>query len=235
MEALPDREKTVVVIDDDRDLAELVQTVLLDEGFAVTCLYVPDQAAIKAAIDRIEPACVILDGGGRAEFGPSWEVAAWLASRQRPVPTVMFTAHEDDREEAIVNETARAKQAKIAATIPKPFDIDQLIEAVHTAIGVPVPTRGDQQEEAHRAELLRRLQAAGAHALTSSHMGRTWATFRIGTDPALYKVYRWRAANAFFVGRYSADGSQMQPLGQFGSIDALIAYCMAALPPTRPS
>src|SRR5690349_6589455 len=60
--ARPSR-KTVVVIDDDRDIAEVVQTILLDEGFKVSCLYDPTKHDVTTAIERIEPDCVLLDGG----------------------------------------------------------------------------------------------------------------------------------------------------------------------------
>lgn len=229
VEALARREKSVVVVDDDRDLAELVQTVLLDEGFNVNCLYVPDEQAVRSAIDVIEPDCVILDGGAAASYGPSWELAAWLASRPRPIAAVMFTAHSGDREEVIASESDRAKAAKFAATVPKPFDIDQLIAAVHAAVGQPLEKLTDEDEAANQARLLERLRAAGAQDLIGSQIGRTWATFRIGSASPLYKIYRWRAAGVYFVGRYSSDGRQMEPLGQFASLDALLMYCVGKL------
>jgi CheY-like chemotaxis protein len=127
--------KSVVVVDDDRDVAELVQTILIDDGFKVSCLYTPSQNDVKAAIDRIEPDCVLLDGGTPAAYGPSWDIAAWLALRSRPIPAVMLTGHLLDREEAIRNESKRAKSAHMAAVIPKPFDIDQLVTTVRHAVG----------------------------------------------------------------------------------------------------
>lgn len=86
MEALSWSGKSVLVVDDDRDIAELVQTILIDEGFKVSCLYEPSRNDVKAAIDRIEPDCVLLDGGAPAADGPSWDIATWLDSRSRPFP-----------------------------------------------------------------------------------------------------------------------------------------------------
>jgi CheY-like chemotaxis protein len=65
MDLLARRDRTVVVIDDDRDIAEVVQTILLDEGLTVSCLYLQDAGDVRAAIERIEPDCVLLDGGAR--------------------------------------------------------------------------------------------------------------------------------------------------------------------------
>jgi hypothetical protein len=84
----------------------------------------------------------------------------------------------------------------------------------------------DREEAANAAHLLERLRAAGAEELTGSEIGRVWATFRAGEDRPLYKIYRWRAAGVYFVGRYSAEGRQLEPLGQFGDLEALIVYCL---------
>ena len=224
MQPLGPRGKRVLIVDDDRSVNELAQTILLDEGFEVSCLYTVGAHDVKAAVDRLEPDLVLLDGGHPAAYGPSWDVAAWLATRPRPVPTVMLTGHSADLDEAIVDETDRARTARVAATISKPFDLDQFIRVVHTATGdtAPVSRRQDADDLAH---LLETLRDAGAKELAGSMIDRVWATFRGTNDRALYKIYRWRTAGAYFIGRYGTDGQQLQPLAQFTSLDALCAYC----------
>lgn len=224
--------KTVVVVDDDRDIAEVVQTVLLDEGFSVSCLY-ETRRDVRAAIDRLDPDCVLLDGGDPASYGRSWELASWLASRPRPIPAVMLTGHAADREEAMLDESARAKEARISGVIPKPFDIDQLVKVVHSAVDQQAAAVTDREEAEHQARLLEHLRAAGADELAGSTLGRVWATFRAGTDRSLYKIYRWRMADVYFVGRYSPDGHQLEPLGQFGDLDALLIYCFGKIKGSR--
>lgn len=103
--------KKIVVVDDDRDIAEIVQTILLDEGFTVSCLYLPSQDELKRAIDRLEPDCVLLDGGHPADYGLSWDIASWLASRERSIPAVILTGHVADREEAVIGVSERAQSA----------------------------------------------------------------------------------------------------------------------------
>jgi CheY-like chemotaxis protein len=228
VQPLGPQRKHVLVVDDDRDVAEVVQTILIDEGFKVSCLYLPSEGDLKAAIDRLEPDCILLDGGNRSAYGPSWDVAAWLVQRARPIPTVMLTAHTPDREEAMLDTSARAHAARIAGVIPKPFDLDQLVSVVHKALGDSVPDT-DRDEAEHAARLLERLRAAGAQALTGSELGRVWASFQAGTGGDLYKVYRWRLADAYFVGRYGADGQQMEPLAQLADLEALIAFCVARI------
>lgn len=219
-----DEPKRVLVVDDDRDIAEVVQTILIDEGFKVSCLYVASAAEVKATVERLDPHCVLLDGGSPAAHGLSWDIAAWLASRPRPIPAVMLTAHTPDREEAVLDETERAKAARMAGVIGKPFDIDRLVAVVHTAVG-DTPRSTDRQEEADARRLLAALRAAGAEELQSSRSGRVWATFRGGQPRALYKVYRWRTADVYFVGAYSASGAQLHPLGQFATLESLVAFC----------
>ena len=232
---LSEHAKSVVVIDDDRDVADVVRTILIDEGFRVSCLYEPSVLDVRAAIDRIEPDVVLLDGGSPAAYGPSWDIANWLASRSRPVPAVMLTGHLADRDEAILDESKRAKDAHVAAVIGKPFDIDRLITAVRNAVGEPVTALTDRGEADDQARLLERLRAAGAEELTGSSIGRAWGTFRIAGESSLYKIYRWRSAGLYFVGRYRPDGSQLEPLGQFDDLDALIAYCLGRVEGRRAS
>lgn len=233
MEALSRSGKSIVVVDDDRDIAELVQTILIDEGFRVSCLYQPSQNDVRAAVDRIEPDCVLLDGGTRAAYGPSWDIAAWLATRSRPIPAVMLTGHLADRDEAIRDNSERAKTAHIAAVIQKPFNIDRLVTVVRHAVGQDVTALSDREEADNAARLLERLRAAGADELTGSEIGRIWATFRAGDDHNLYKIYRWRAVGVYFVGRYSADDRQLEPLGQFEDLEALIVYCLGRVRGSR--
>jgi len=226
MEAPGLAQKKIVVVDDDRDIAEVVQTILIDEGFAVSCLYLPSERELKAAIDRLEPDCVLLDGGHRAGYGLSWTIASWLASRERPVPAVMFTGHTPDREEAMIGTSERAQAAQVAGVIPKPFDIDHLVTTVRRAVGETAPGPSKIAEEARHAELLERLRAAGAEDLRTSQIGREWATFRGGAEHLLFKIYRWRAVDVYFIGRYSEDGTQLHPIGQFYDFEALVLYCL---------
>ena len=152
-----------------------MQTILIDEGFKVSCLYVADATEVRATVERLAPHCVLLDGGNPAAYGLSWDVAAWLAARPVPIPAVMLTAHTRDREEAVVNASERAKAAHMAGVIGKPFDIDRLVTAVHTAVGDKPPTT-DRQEDADSRRLLAALRGAGAQDTEGSKTGRVWAT-----------------------------------------------------------
>jgi CheY-like chemotaxis protein len=90
-------------------------------------------AVVRAGVDRLEPACVLLDGGGWRGYGASWELAAWMRARPRPVPAVMFTADAGAGGEARAGTSARSRAAGFLGVLPKPFDLDELLATVARA------------------------------------------------------------------------------------------------------
>ncbi|HET7768366.1 MAG TPA: hypothetical protein VFN74_06285 [Chloroflexota bacterium] len=55
------RRGTVLVVEDDPAIGGLVQAVLLDEGYAVSVLSQLTGDAVRTAVGRLEPDCVLLD------------------------------------------------------------------------------------------------------------------------------------------------------------------------------
>ncbi|HET8776533.1 MAG TPA: response regulator [Candidatus Limnocylindria bacterium] len=204
----------VVVADNDAGVCELVQAILTDEGYDVVALAQTDHDSIAEAVGQIEPDCILLDGAQGSAFGDSWGVAAYLASRERPVPAIMFTAHTNAVREAQEMTSPRASAAKFAAVIGKPFDIDGLLEAVAEATGRSV--RWDSSEAAddrRTAQLANELRAAGAIDVRTSKR-REWATFKSPTDHYIYQLYWWQKLGRYIVGRYD-DKAHLDIVGQF--------------------
>jgi len=114
-EARKSRPIRVLVIDDDAGVRDVVAAILGDEGYDVSMLDHLADAAVRAAIDRIEPNCILLDGAEAIGFAKAWTTAADLRRRARPIPTVMFTAHVLDAAEA---ERAMSERA-VAAGSPR--------------------------------------------------------------------------------------------------------------------
>jgi CheY-like chemotaxis protein len=124
----------ILVIDDDRDMGEVVTAVLSDEGYKVTVLEHISDEAVRAAIGSLEPDCILLDGVQAAEYAEAWATAAEVHQRARPIPTIMFTSHRFDAEEAIQGTSQRAVEAGFSAVVSKPFHIDDLIATVRRAV-----------------------------------------------------------------------------------------------------
>ena len=133
----------VLIVDDDEDIATLVDEVLSEEGYAVTILRDARIEAIQEAVAQLQPDCMLLDGGVGSGYGESWRSAALMAARIPAVPVVMFTAHAPDFDEATENTSERSQAAHFVALLPKPFELTELLRVVTTAVGQPhVP---DQQ------------------------------------------------------------------------------------------
>jgi CheY-like chemotaxis protein len=214
----------VLCVDDDRDIAEIVQAVLTDEGYDVSCIYEGSSEVLARAVGMLEPDCVLLDGGTREEFGSGWTDAAALHTRRRPVPVVMFTAHALDVAEAEQGTTERARGAGFAAVLPKPFDLDTLLVAVAKAVGQSEPfERGTEAEKRRTEELVAALHEAGATDIRPSTL-REWAIFRNSVGD-LVQLYWWQATGVYQVGRYTPTGV-LRMLGQVTDRDAAILLAM---------
>ena len=130
---------SILCVDDDRDVVEVVQAILEDEGYAVSSLYDLTDDALLRTIGRLEPDAVLLDGFAAASYGDAWDLAAGIRNRPRPVPVVMFTAHARDIAEAEEATSDRSTRAGFAAILSKPFSLDELVETVARAVGRSEP------------------------------------------------------------------------------------------------
>ena len=211
----------VLVVDNDDAVAALVSAILTDEGYAVTALNDTSHASVASAVGRVEPDCILLDSAEGPAFGGSWGEAVYLSRRDRTVPTVMFTAHVSAVAEARDRATERARDADFTAIVPKPFTLDELLDAVGTAAGQS--ERFNHSEAADRqrtAELVERLRGAGATDIRTSER-REWATFTLPGGEHLYQLYWWHAKGVYMIGRYDED-ARLEMIGQFFERSAAI-------------
>ena len=122
--------KRVLVIDDEPTIRELVAEGLREAGYRVDAA-ANGAAGLRVMRRRVPDAIVLdlmmpqLDGAGFAEL-------MRLNPRFASVPIVLATASYDP--------LGAAERIGAKACIPKPFELEQLIQAVKQLIGEPLPS-----------------------------------------------------------------------------------------------
>ncbi len=108
----------VLIVDDEPTIRELVALALTDAGHEVDCA--PDGTAALELAERQRPELILLD-----VHLPGMDAEAFAqADRRRAgprVPIIVFTAKDG---------AAHAARIGAAGYLPKPFDLDELLEAV---------------------------------------------------------------------------------------------------------
>jgi CheY-like chemotaxis protein len=232
-EARPSRGK-VLIVEDDQVLGDLVHALLIDEGYTASVLGASlldrvDPDALRAAVGRLEPDCVLLDSGGRGTKDTSWAEAAWMHDRARPVPVLMFTADDASTREAREGTSARSRAAAYFGVLEKPFELDDFLDTVARAVGHSVPFDSSPAAEAARtAALVAKLEAAGAREVRPSAR-REWANFTTA-DGACVQLYWRQRDGTYHVVRCAEPEGRFERVGRFADLDAAIALAVAVGP-----
>lgn len=109
----------MLVVDDDFDLLEMVQTLLEISGYRVVTAMDGEEALAKVAEEM--PSVILLDMKMPGMDG--WEFAREFRERfDHQVPIVVLTAAE--------NAAGRAAEIGAEGYLGKPFDIDELLRTV---------------------------------------------------------------------------------------------------------
>ena len=111
--------KLVLVVDDEPDIVWMLRHTFEGRGYAVDDAANGLEALYKAC--RYLPEVVVLDLTMPTLDGHKF-IAAWReAAADVPIPIVAISAHHD---------RATAEELGVAAFVPKPFDLDALVETV---------------------------------------------------------------------------------------------------------
>jgi len=115
--------RTVLVIDDDASILEILRTVLEEAGFTVITAASIDQVPAGTRAD-----CVIADLVGMGPYSPDAAIASLRSVRARfaGVPLILATAHR-------VALADREAFGAVAA-LNKPFDLDEVVRVTNAAI-----------------------------------------------------------------------------------------------------
>lgn len=113
------RRRRTLVVDDDRDIAELVRLALTDEGYDVV-VATNGSAALQALL-AVPFDLILLDM--RMPVMDGWEFAqAYQATAEPRAPVIVVTAARDTAE--------RAAEINADGFLAKPFSLEELFETV---------------------------------------------------------------------------------------------------------
>ena len=116
--------RSILVVEDDDAIRDLLIDVLADEGYLVRAAGDGEEAL--AILESWRPSLIILD-----QLMPKMDGSAFrTAQRARPsiagIPTVLLSAVRNLSEQAI--------SLDLAATMPKPFNLDELLQLANELI-----------------------------------------------------------------------------------------------------
>jgi DNA-binding response OmpR family regulator len=118
-------QRTVLVVDDDRQLCELLTDLLTEAGYTVQCAN--DGEAAWAELQR-DPPDVVLSDIKMPRLG-GIDLASRLISGGYTTPIILMSAGYDD-------------WAGVSASfIRKPFDFDHLLATIAVVLNPPAPRR----------------------------------------------------------------------------------------------
>ena len=119
--------KSILVVDDEANIRTLFADELTDEGYEVRAAASVREGWEKLAQRMVD--LVILDIRMPEESG--LEMLEELRSRHPRLPIIMCTALRALEDDYTI------WQSHVAAFLPKPVDLDDLIAKVHETIGAP--------------------------------------------------------------------------------------------------
>ena len=115
----------ILVVDDERDIRELVAGVLSDEGY--TCRTSGDSADALAQIDRKRPSLVLLDVWLNGSPMDGLEVLDAIKIREPDLPVIIFSGHGN------IDTAVSAVSRGAMDFIEKPFEAEKLLHLVERA------------------------------------------------------------------------------------------------------
>ena len=119
---------TILIVDDDVPVAQSVAIVLEEAGYATRLVH--DAKAARAALATERPAACVFDVWLDGEDG----LALAEAARDAGLPLVVMSGGGPGR--SLESVTAKADALGAAAMLFKPFDDEELLDAVARALGV---------------------------------------------------------------------------------------------------
>ena len=115
----------ILIVDDERDIRELVAGVLSDEGYG--CRLAADSTAALAAIDERRPSLILLDVWLHGSPMDGLEVLDEIKKREPGLPVIIFSGHGN------IDTAVSAISRGAMDFIEKPFEAERLLLLVARA------------------------------------------------------------------------------------------------------
>lgn len=115
----------ILVVDDERDIRDLVSGVLSDEGYE--CRTAGDSTSALAAIDERRPSLVLLDVWLHGSPMDGLEVLDAIKQREPELPVIIFSGHGN------IDTAVSAVSRGAMDFIEKPFEAERLLHLVERA------------------------------------------------------------------------------------------------------
>jgi two-component system, NtrC family, nitrogen regulation response regulator NtrX len=115
----------ILIVDDERDIRELVAGVLSDEGYG--CRLAADSTSALAAIDERRPSLVLLDVWLHGSAMDGLEVLDEIKKREPELPVIIFSGHGN------IDTAVSAIGRGAMDFIEKPFEAERLLLLVERA------------------------------------------------------------------------------------------------------
>ncbi len=127
------KNKTILAVDDDQDLLEVMKTVLTSEGYSVDTATNGDECLESVAKNK--PDLILLDVMMRTET-EGFNVAQKLKSgdKTKDIPIFMLTAIEDRTGMEFAGEVGESF-LPVDQYVTKPIDPDELLKKIKTLLG----------------------------------------------------------------------------------------------------
>jgi DNA-binding response OmpR family regulator len=130
-------QKTILVVDDDRELVDALRAMLERQGYRVIQAHDGHQA--KQAVYNQRPDLMILDMMMPRMGG--YPVLEHFKDKTDAPPIIMVTANEGSRHKVY------AEYLGVIDYIRKPFAMERLLETVNKALGIAKPTDEPKKSE----------------------------------------------------------------------------------------
>ncbi len=115
----------ILVVDDERDIRDLVSGVLSDEGYV--CRSAGDSTSALAAVDEKRPSLVLLDVWLHGSQMDGLEVLDAIKAREPDLPVIIFSGHGN------IDTAVSAVSRGAVDFIEKPFETERLLHLVERA------------------------------------------------------------------------------------------------------